>query len=207
MKYESPGLHSPCHVSGILMSCLKQIYGEDVAQKKKSSPGLHGEQIFPTSASRFPSSSCVVTVPAARRLEAVQWIKRWFRPVFLIGLLPNLINCENVVGGMAQPLVAPRRVSQAPIRAPKSQITKWCHAFHKYSAVVILFGAPRCSDSRDLYNVSVCKKKWKQSGEKNKKNNKLRRHCIYLGNITPWNDHMLTYSGQSVSDQTGTSGP
>lgn len=37
-----------------------------------------------------------------------------------------------------------------------------------------------------------------KAGEIKKKTIKLRRHCICLGNITPWNGHMLTDSGQSV---------
>lgn len=181
---KSPGLHSACHDSGILTSCWGRYTSRTLAKKKNGFPELRREQIFPTSAPRFPSSGCVVTAPAARRLETAPPVKLSIRTcVFLIGLFPNLINCE---------------CGWRDARPPESQSTDWCHAFRKYSAVVILFGAPCCSDSGDLYNVSVCEKEWKQSEGREKKTIKRCHCCVYLGNITLRNGHTLTDSGQSA---------
>lgn len=167
---ESPGLHSPCHDPGILMSCWNRYTVRTWPKRKQFSAAVRRANL-PNICSQTSQQRLCRNRSCSQASGGGAVSKASIRTcVFLIGLFPNLINCENVVGGMARPSVALWRASQAPISAPESQITEWFHAFHKYSVVVILFGAPRCSDSRDLYNVSVCKKKWKQSGEKKYKN-------------------------------------
>lgn len=42
--------------------------------------------------------------------------------VFLIGLLPNLINCENVVGGMARPSGASGESLRLPSELPSLKL-------------------------------------------------------------------------------------
>lgn len=65
--------------------------------------------------------------------------------VFLSGLVCNLINCENVVGGMSQLSVAPQSIpeespsvlslSAFPSAFPPAitRVTNQSHAFHKNS--------------------------------------------------------------------------
>lgn len=62
--------------------------------------------------------------------------------IFLCGLVPNLINCGNVVGGMSRLSVAPQwipwRQSHSliavcfPISTPQPWVTQCSHTFQKY---------------------------------------------------------------------------
>ncbi len=63
--------------------------------------------------------------------------------VFLSGLVRNLINCENVVGGMSQLSVAPQSIPEespsvlslsafpSALPPPNARVTSRSHTFHK----------------------------------------------------------------------------
>lgn len=86
---ESPGLHSQSHDSGIQMSCWN-IDCEDVAARRANLPNICS-QIFQQRLCHNRSWSLASGGGAARKASI-------WTCVFLIGLRPNLINCENVVG-------------------------------------------------------------------------------------------------------------
>lgn len=142
---------------------LKQIYGEDVAWKKTVFLGGCAERKSP--------QHLLPDFPAAVAQT----------PVFLRGLLPNLINCETVVGGMWQSSVAPRRVTQTYQRrhrhSRKPQITGWCPAFHKYDAV--RRSAPQ--QKRGIYRMCQFVKRNENKAERKEIQKRLNCAVIAVG--------------------------
>lgn len=120
--------------SDLSNSGLRRKVFSALPKKKKSDPAS-------TSVPRFSSGGCVVRDPGVSCLETVWHIKHIFSTMSLCGLAPNLINCENVVGGMSQLSVAPQSIpeespsvlspSAFPSALPDARVTSRSHAFHK----------------------------------------------------------------------------